>query len=251
MSATPLTQFTENVLRPAYNDEDARTIPVNLAPGTYARGQVLGEVTSTGANDVQTVTIGGSPTGGTWTLTATPLAPYKGQAAVTLTEPYNVTLAALQADLEQIYGAGNVIVTGTAGSSYVITATGGAARQQITVAVVSGSGLTGGTSPSASIAHTTTGAADTGTYGAYASGNSDGTQNPKGLLMYPCSVDANGNITIASEIPGYTQLSAPMYRAGAFRTEEIVGLDSNAVTKLAGVIVAGSTSAGVFEFGAP
>jgi hypothetical protein len=248
MASAPVYQYNpNNVLRPAGSDEDARIRNVNLAQGTYARGTILGEITTTGANDVETVTIGGSPAGGTWTYTATP----PGGVSQVLTEAYNVSLAALQADLEGIYGAGNVIVTGTAGSSYVITFTGALARASIAIAVTSGAGLTGGTSPTATIAHTTTGAVDTGTFGAYASGNSDGTQNPKGILQYACTVDASGNITVATEVPGFTEKCVPMYRSGTFRCEELVGLDATAVTRLVGLVTMGNTSAGLFSFGAP
>lgn len=249
MAAAPNYVFSENSLQPSRNPQGARAITVNLAAGTYPRGQILGQITSTGADDVETVTIGGSPTGGTWTYTATPTSPNAGQAAVVLTEPYNVSLAALQADLETIYGAGNVIVSGTAGTSYVITFRGQLARTPITLAVTSGASLTGGTAPTATIAHTTTGVGDTDTFGAYASGNSDGTGVPKGILMYPCTVDAAGNITVSGEIAGLTRRSIQMYRSGAFRCEELVGLDANAVTKLGGLIVIGSLTAGLFEFG--
>ncbi|MGW4119889.1 hypothetical protein [Nocardia sp. NPDC004711] len=62
-----------------------------------------------------TVTIGGSPTGGTFPLT------FNGQTASGIA--YNATAAAVQTALEALssIGAGNVTVTGSAGGPYTVT----------------------------------------------------------------------------------------------------------------------------------
>lgn len=97
--------------------------------------------------------------------------------------------------------------------------------------------------------------ASPGTYGAYASGNVDGTQNPVGILQYACVVDASGNITFGAGPAGTsewgeTYKGAPMYRSGEFSCADLTGLDANAVTKL-GRLVQGTTSAGrVLVYGA-
>lgn len=87
-----------------------------------------------------------------------------------------------------------------------------------------------------------------GTYGAYASGNVDGTQNPVGILQYACVTDASGNITFGGGPAGTsewgeTYKGAPMYRSGEFNCADLVGLDANAVTKL-GRLVQGTVTAG-------
>jgi len=242
------TYNVQDVLRPQYNPEDARERPVNLLPGAYERGTVLGQVTTVGTSAVQTLTITGAPTGGTFTVTATP--PGLGAVSTVLTEAFNVPIATLQADLETVYGHGNVVVSGTAGTSYVITFTGSLARATMTVATASGTGLTGGTAPAAAIVGTTAAVGDTGTFGRYALGNADGTQVPKMLLQYPCTVDAQGNIVVGtnSDILGLTQKSLPAFYAGAFRTEELVGFDANAATLLGGHIAEGSLSSGTYIF---
>jgi len=104
-------------------------------------------VVTTGATaEVQTITISGTPTGGTFTpaLAGFPAVP---------AQTYNVTTAALQAALIAAWDLA-VTVSGTAGSSYVVTfPTGVGNITQMTVT----SALTGGTTPSASVATTTPG----------------------------------------------------------------------------------------------
>lgn len=90
--------------------------------------------------------------------------------------------------------------------------------------------------------------ASPGTYGPYASGNSDGTEVPRLILQYACSTDASKNVTLFSSEFGVTRKEAPAYRGGAFKTAELTGLDANAVTKLAGKLVEGTVSAGIFSF---
>lgn len=81
-------------------------------------------------------------------------------------------------------------------------------------------------------------AASPGTFGAYNSGHTDGTQNAKVILVYDCTTDANGNVTLTSTAGqigdewGGTDQGAPVYFAGTFNTQDLTGLDSNAVSQL-------------------
>lgn len=70
---------------------------------------------SNGTANVETITINGNPDGGTFRLS------YQGPTIPA--QPYNVSLALLQAALCALpgIGAGGVVVTGTPGSSYVLT----------------------------------------------------------------------------------------------------------------------------------
>jgi hypothetical protein len=88
-----------------------------------------------------------------------------------------------------------------------------------------------------------------GTYRAYASGNVDGSQTPKGILRYGCTTDASGNITLIGE-QGATQQHAPMIMgAGAYwKTSELVGMDANAVTLLKAALVSGDLTSGILRF---
>lgn len=87
-----------------------------------------------------------------------------------------------------------------------------------------------------------------GTYGPYASGNTDGTQNPVGILQYACATDASNNITFGtvagSSEWGNTSKAAPIYMNGYFRTEDLVGLDATAITRLGGRLIQGTTTQG-------
>lgn len=104
-------------------------------------------------DSVQTITIGGSPTGGTFTVSS------GGNSYVAA---FNVTTAALQTAIQAwggIYSA--VTVTGTAGSSYVITFP--AISSNIAAAsapvTVNGKALTGGT-PTVAVAASGAGGTD-------------------------------------------------------------------------------------------
>lgn len=226
MSAAPAYTFSASQLQPARDPRTARMITVNLAAGTYARGTVIGQVTDTEAAAVQTITVTGTPTGGTFTIGVTP---YTTNAPSTIVLAYNETVALAQPLFDAVYGAGNTKVTGTTlpGGSLIVTFIGALAAQPVAAITQVANALTGGATPNYAITQTTTGAANIGTFGAYAHGNSDGTQVAKGLLMYPCVVDASGNVTISAEIPGFTERGVPMYYRGTFRSEELVGLPTS------------------------
>jgi hypothetical protein len=83
-----------------------------------------------------------------------------------------------------------------------------------------------------------------GVYGAYASGNGDGTQNPNHILQYSCVTDASGNITGIGEW-GQAFPSVSAYMNGTFRTQELVGLDATAVTRLGARLIEGSVTQGI------
>lgn len=91
-----------------------------------------------------------------------------------------------------------------------------------------------------------------GTFKAYATGNSDGSQVAKSLLQYDCVVDGSGNVTIGTVAAGTdwgeTFRSAPAYFAGTFRTTDLTGLDAGAVTAL-GRLVSGVLASGIVRLG--
>jgi hypothetical protein len=117
--------------------------------------------------EVQTVTITGTPTGGTFTLTL--------EGGTTAAIAFNATAAAVQAALEALPAVdpGSVTVAGGPGpgTAYTVTFnTGGGDVAQMTA---SGASLTGGTSPAVGVTTTTAGA----------STGSGGTQEPGGHLF--------------------------------------------------------------------
>lgn len=85
----------------------------------------------------------------------------------------------------------------------------------------------------------------TGKYAPYDDALSDGRQVARAIAAYAMTVDASGNITLGGE-QGTTRLVAPCYLDGYFRTEDLVGLDANAVTDL-GRLVLGTTTTGLLK----
>lgn len=227
MPLSPILTYGQSQLQPARDPRTARMMNVNLAAGTYVRGTVLGEVTDTEADAIQTLTVTGTPTGGTTLLTGQPI--NSGNPS-TILLPYNATAAVAQPLFDAVYGVGNTIVGGGAlpGTPLTVKFTGALSAQPITAIVVTTNSLTGGSSPVLAVTTSTTGVVNVGTFAPYVHGNSDGTQVAKGILQYGCTVDASGNVTISNEWTGFTEKAVPMYYKGTFRTEELVGLPTAA-----------------------
>ena len=88
-----------------------------------------------------------------------------------------------------------------------------------------------------------------GTYKAYASGNADGSQNPKAILVYAATTDGSGNITLPGEY-GATVKAVPVYIAGTFQTADLTGLDATAITNApAWRLVEGTVTTGILRLG--
>jgi hypothetical protein len=135
-----------------------------------------------GANEQQTVTVTGTPTGGTFTLT------YAG--ATTAAIAYNAASAAVVSALEALpnIGAGNVTGSGGAlpGTPVVITFTNALARQNVGQMTASHS-FTGGTTPAIAVTTTTAGSSlDSGLYVAH-----------RGLILKKASLSGSNNVLTA------------------------------------------------------
>lgn len=104
-----------------------------------------------GTNEVQLVTITGTPAGGTFTLT------FDGE--ITAPIAYNATAATVQAALLALASlrSGDVVVTGSAGGPYTLTFAGDFAAEDVATLTASALGLTGGTSPAVAITTPTPG----------------------------------------------------------------------------------------------
>lgn len=202
---------------------------------TYAKGTVLAQVPGTGTavDHVQTITITGSPTGGTFTLT------YDGQTTAAIA--YNAAAAAVESALEALstVGSGNVTCTGGAfpGTAVVVTFTGDFAASY-RPAITASASFTGGTDPAIAVAQTTYGKPADGYFVAYDDDGTpdDGRRTAKAILQYNCASDNLGNITfgLVSGVGDFQQtaLSAPAYFTGFFAVSDLTGLDANGVTDL-------------------
>lgn len=199
-------------------DVSAFTANTHYPNGYIPSGTVLSELASglfgpyAGRTaEVQTVTITGSPTGGTFTLTV--------EGGTTAAIAYNASAATVQAALEALAGVdpGDITVTGADGGPYTLTFNaGGGNVAQITA---SGASLTGGTSPSVAIATTTAGAS-TGT---------GGTQQPAGHLFNSTPIRTGQT----------TDVGAPLFEHGFVRISKLPansGYDAYVRTALSGQI---------------
>ena len=152
---------TDTVGRPLFQGQDSAAglgLAANSGAGSlaglpaYFSQGVSGKFWRQG-DETQTVTINGSPTGGTFVLSS---------GGNSYTAAYNVTNSTLQTNIRAWGGIySNVTVTGT--GPFTITFTDAASNVQSASAPVSadGSGLTGGTSPSVTVAATGQGGVDT------------------------------------------------------------------------------------------
>ncbi len=134
-------------------------------------------------NEIQTLTVTGAPTGGTFTIT------WSGQTTTALA--YNATAAQVQAALEALsnIAPGDVVVTGNAGGPWTLT-WGGTQLGENVAAPTTTETFTGGTTPDITIATTTGGDTATAT---------DGSQIFAGFLF-----------TEVSFYPGSTKAAAPL-----------------------------------------
>ncbi|MFY1588986.1 hypothetical protein ACN267_31350 [Micromonospora sp. WMMD734] len=171
---------------------DADAVLAVYPDGNIPDGACLALVTATGrhapyggsSEEVQTLTVTGTPTGGTYTLT------YSGQTTAAI--PYNATAAQVRTALEALsnIGAGNVTTAGGAhpGTPITVTFTGTLANTNVAQMTANSGGLTGGSSPTVTPTTTTAGGADLGT---------GGTETAKGFLLGDKQVRAGRHVAAA------------------------------------------------------
>lgn len=213
-------------LVPLYDSKNARVKPVNLPPSvTYPAGQILVQ-TSASINDVQTITPPGSST---YILTF--LNPLTGISGSTTALAFGANDAAVQAALVLVLaatGGGTVTV-----SSLAATFSGALAARPVPVMTTS----------AGSVAHTTVGTT-AGEFTAYLGSSG----SPSMILEYPVTTDASGNVTSSANFPYQSQPFATAFYSGTFNCADLTTLDANAVTKMSGLIVVGTVTAGTFKF---
>jgi hypothetical protein len=231
----PFRTLTRSRIQPIRYPELARTISVRLPGGVnYPAGQVLGERSAaTPADEVQTLTVSGSPTGGTFTI-GVPL--QVGSVTPTVPLAYNASAAVVQAALETILGIGNVTVS-LSGAVYTITFIGDFAKSSIPLLTLFANGLTGGSSPTVTPARGTSGTPGAGLFAAYNDALSDGVEVARVALEHNVITDFSGRML--QEYGSAGPITFPAYNQGDFLASELPGLDANAVTDL-GKLVQGA-----------
>jgi hypothetical protein len=188
-------------------DTSAFTANTHYPNGYLLSGLPLGKITSSGkygpyagnAAEVQTVTITGGPTGGTFTLT------FDGETTGAIA--YNAAASAVQTALEGLsnVNTGDVTCAGGAlpGAGVTVTFAGRFLGKNVPQMTAASGSLTGGTTPTASVATTTGGG----------SGSSDGTETLAGFLLGAVRVNTLDNtvdpqgallihgVVVASKLP--------------------------------------------------
>lgn len=148
-----------NTAKPVTLDGDAfiALFPDGVVPsGTILRNlgnQTFGPRSSAVTDEIQTVTITGTPTGGTFTLT------YAGQTTAAI--PYNATAAQVEAALDALSNLDDVVVTGGPGpgTPYSVRFAGTEADEDVAQMTATGS-FTGGTTPAVAVTTATAGGAE-------------------------------------------------------------------------------------------
>jgi hypothetical protein len=138
------------------------------------------------ASEVQTVTITGTPTGGTFTVT------FDGATSAGIA--FDATAAAVQTALEALstVNPGDVAVTGGPGpgTAFTVTFGGRYAGLNVPAFTASGSSLTGGTSPGVTIATATAGG----------SGVTDGSDVLAGYLFCTVKSPSSSSVNVVAAL---------------------------------------------------
>lgn len=175
---------TKNVQVESYTVSKATITAVTIDTVTgqkvLPKGMVMAKITSTAeagkvgpymggtpVNEVQTITVTGTPAGGTFRLS------FRGQATAALA--FNANAAAIQAALLDLPGVGPTDLAVTGAGPFTVTFGGNLAGQSVDQIALDTNSLTGGTNPSVAIATTTQGTPTTGLA-------TDGRQDPLNIV---------------------------------------------------------------------
>jgi hypothetical protein len=233
---SPVMQYTGGGINPLY-DNDWGIDNIAIAGGSmYKAGQCMGLVPGTGTAvaEVQTITITGTPTGGTFTL-------IYGGYLITAPIAYNATAAQVVAAINAAAGATVVSATGgpLPGTAVVLTFINeaGAMAHSLLIAV---NNLTGGASPAVTPTRTTAGKPAGGYFKNYDDAASDGSQTMRRILKFDVSIDILGNVTAGQGnmggFGGVANRAVPAFYKGYFRCSDLIGLDANGVTDVGKLI---------------
>lgn len=199
--------------------------------GAYSQGQPISCVAGTIQSEVITVTIAGA--------TGNLVFVFTGDQIYQAVWGCSDTLATAQTALEGIFGAGNVTVTGTAGTTYTITMSGTLANKRIG-GLVAVSATTSGTP---TVARTTRGSSGAGQYDLYDSSTFTVVNGflEYGFLSTPQGFISTPDIGFNTEQPQ----SPPAWTRGRFFVADLVttgtyALDADAMTQKNLVFVRGT-----------
>lgn len=192
-------------------------------------GYNLQSLTFNSTSKVQVVTLRGSPTGGTFTLS------YGGQTTAAIA--YNATAATVQTALTNLsnIGSGNATVTGSAGGPYTVTL---APRSQVLTVFGSPTGGTftltyGGQTTSAIAYNATAATVQTALWNLSAIGSSGvtvtGSAGGPYSLLFASSISGVTLVTATSSLTGGTEMSVSSSYTAISATSSLTGGSSPSV----------------------
>ena len=242
MPVAPTKTLTQERCKPCQFPDLARTRAVRFRGGVnLSAGQVLGEVQVAAADEVHTITLGGTPNGGTFTLLypAANGGSYDAAGPIAWNGTGSVLAANIQAALNALFGldgaVGQVVVTGT--GPFTLTYSGSQVAKRDIPLPIAINNLTG-TAPTVTPATGTQGSPGlVGVMDAYNDALSDGTQVARAILVGPVRTAPDG--TIIDEFGSPAGYTAEVWVSGDFLCSELLGLDTNGVADL-GKILSGS-----------
>lgn len=221
MPANPQVQLTSSKIKPI-DPEQATTRAVRLPAGvTYSAGQVLEELATAAQNEVQTLTYGGTPNGGSFTLLvpSTKGGGYDQIGPIAWNGTGATQAALIQAALDAYYGSGQVVVTGT--GPFTLTYSGSEVSSRDIALPIAINNLTG-TSPTITPATGTAGSPGPGVvFQAYSAGNA------RCVLESNCRTNAKGELI--DEFGAPAGLTAVAFTRGTFVESDLIGLNTTAV----------------------
>ena len=149
LTSTPNTAMTNQALT---DSGDHKTFTCSAIPTKRYWDRTASWTVQSEYDEVQTVTVTGSPTGGTFVLR------FGGQNTSTIA--YNASASAVQTALQALssIGSGNALVTGVNGGPWTVEFAGTLGFASQALITLQTNSLTGGSSPSVSIAETQAGA---------------------------------------------------------------------------------------------
>lgn len=253
MPINPTTTYTNEVLMPLKPEgavEDVLTFAPNLS---IKAGTLLAQISGADANEVQTLNFSGTwAEADTFTISITGVdGGTYSTSALALNATPAVTNAALKTALDALLaaagydGATVTIGSGPAPADTTITFGGTAGNWDMPLMTVSSVTAGDGTV----VIDATTAGVRNGVWGVY--DDSVSTRNvAKAIAKYTFRTDYFGRVVYAaagtSPQHGNYTLTAPAYTKGIFATEDLTGLDANAVSDL-GRLAKGSTTKGVLH----
>lgn len=190
--------------------------------GKFAKGTVLGCVGGSAQSEVATLTVSG---------TATHVSQFTADKVYQVSHAYNASLATVKTAWEAVFGTGNIAVTGTAGTTYVLTFQGQLAN--VRIGGLFSSTATGGTP---TWARTTRGSSGAGQYDAYL----DGTVDPASAVLAVDYLSSPLGELVNEGIRSGQPFSPLCYLAAFLNVADLTGLDAAAVADPGWRIAVGS-----------